>query len=81
MGLSDQVLHSTQTLRDPAAHSPDAFLPSTSVSTLAMLELLARWSVCSPNNGGFGEQLHKDAAHVVLDARALQHDLLVAHPL
>ena len=72
MGLIDQVLHSTQTLRDSAANSPDAFLPSTSVSTLAVLELMARWSVCAPKNGGFREQLHKDAAQVVLDALTMQ---------
>ena len=72
MGLIDQVLHSTQTLRDSAAHSPDAFLPSTSVSTLAVLEMMARWSVMAPKNGGFREQLHKDAAQVVLEALTMQ---------
>ena len=69
LGFTGQVLYSNQTVvKESDAAQPDAFLPGTSLSTLALVEELARWCCLPAHQGGLRSQECKEAANAVLSA-------------
>lgn len=68
LGFHSQTLGSQQcAVVHDRARDAEGFLSAAAVPTLAIIQLLARWSAASPNNGGFRKLADRRAAECLLE--------------